>query len=77
MFEPLTDTNEDSSRDITKTITEISFRKIEVIENTNNQLLETMNDRGIIAFYLMSPLSIITNPEKTLQFQLVKDSNSE
>ena len=35
-----------------------------------------MNDRGIIASYLMSPLSKIANPEITTQFKLVKDSNS-
>ena len=35
-----------------------------------------MNDRGILASYLMSPLSKITNPENTTQFKLVKDSNS-
>ena len=35
-----------------------------------------MNDRGILATYLMSPLSKITNPEITSQFKLVKDSSS-
>ena len=35
-----------------------------------------MNDRGILATYLMSPLSKITNPENTTQFKLVKDANS-
>ena len=35
-----------------------------------------MNDRGILASYLMSPLSKSTNPEFTSQFKLVKDSNS-
>ena len=35
-----------------------------------------MNDRGILATYLMSPLSKITNPENDSQFKLVKDSNS-
>ena len=35
-----------------------------------------MNDRGILASYLMTPLSKITNPENTSQFRLVKDSNS-
>ena len=35
-----------------------------------------MNDRGILATYLMSPLSKITNPENARQFKLVKDSNS-
>ena len=35
-----------------------------------------MNDRGILASYLMSPLSKLTNPENATQFKLVKDSNS-
>ena len=35
-----------------------------------------MNDRGILASYLMSPLSKITNPENSSQFKLVKDSSS-
>ena len=35
-----------------------------------------MNDRGILASYLMSPLSKITNPENTSQFKLVKNSSS-
>ena len=32
-----------------------------------------MNDRGMIASFPMSPLSIITNLEHTSQFKLVKD----
>ena len=35
-----------------------------------------MNDRGILATSLMSPLSKITNPENSSQFKLVKDHNS-
>ena len=35
-----------------------------------------MNDRGIIASCLLSPLSKITNPENTSQFKLVKDCTS-
>ena len=35
-----------------------------------------MNDRGILATYLMSPLSKIINPENASQLKLVKDSNS-
>ena len=35
-----------------------------------------MNDRGILASYLLSPSSKITNPENTSQFKLVKDHNS-
>ena len=32
-----------------------------------------MKDRGILASYLMSPLSKITNPDNSSQFKLVKD----
>ena len=35
-----------------------------------------MNDRGIIASYLLSSLAKITNPENSTQFKLIKDSNS-
>ena len=35
-----------------------------------------MNDRGILASYLMSPLYKITNPKKSSHFKLVKDSSS-
>ena len=36
-----------------------------------------MNDRGIIASFLLSPLSKITNLENTSQFKLVKDYTSK
>ena len=35
-----------------------------------------MNDGGITASFLLFPLSKITNPENTIQFKLVQDSNS-
>ena len=35
-----------------------------------------MNDRGILATYLIIPLSKITNPENTTQFKLEKDPSS-
>ena len=35
-----------------------------------------MSDRGILASYLMSPLSKITNPENISHFKLVKDCSS-
>ena len=34
------------------------------------------NDRGIISFCLLSPLSNITTPENSTQFKIVKDANS-
>ena len=76
VFEPVTKSIENTSQDITKTITETSIKNNQAIEKLNNKLLEIMNDRGILASYLMSPLSKITNPENTTQFKLVKDSNS-
>jgi len=76
VFEPLTDTLKKTSENITKSITENSIKNNQAIENLNTKLLEIMNDRGILASYLMSPLSKITNPENSTQFKLIKDSTS-
>ena len=76
VFEPVTKSFENTSQDITKTITETSLKNNQALENVNIKLLEIMNDRGILASYLLSPLSKITNPENTSQFKLVKDHNS-
>ena len=35
-----------------------------------------MDDRGIIASYLLSPSSKITNPENNSKYKLIKDHNS-
>ena len=74
VFEPVTKPLENTSQDITKTVTETSIKNYQAIENLNNKLLEIMSVRGISASYLMTPLSKITNPENTSQFKLVKDS---
>ena len=76
VFEPVTKSLENTSEKLTKAITETSTKNNLAIENINNNLLEIMNDRGIIATYLMSPLSRITNPDNASQFRLVKDSSS-
>ena len=76
VFEPVTKYVENTSENLTKAITQSSIKNNQAIENLNNKLLEIMNDRGILATYLMSPLSKITNPENITQFKLVKDSNS-
>ena len=65
VFELVTKTLENTSQDKTKAITETSIKNNQAIEKLNNKLLEIMNDRGILASYLMSPLSKITNPENT------------
>ena len=76
VFEPVTKSLEKTSQDIPKTITESSITINKAIEILNNKLLEIMNDRGILASYLMSPLSKITNPENSTQFKIKKDSTS-
>ena len=57
-------------------MTENSIKNNQALENLNNKLLEIMNDGGILASYLLSPLSKITNPQNTNQFKKVKDHNS-
>ena len=76
IFKSATKSLDDTSKDITKAITETSKENSLALENLNNKLLEIMNDRGILANSLMSPLSKITNPENTTQFKVVKDANS-
>ena len=76
VFTPVTKSIQDVSKEVTKTITEVSNNNNKAKENLINKLLEIMNDRGILANYLMSPLSKITNPENTSKFKLVKDSSS-
>ena len=76
LFEPVTDTNKNTSEDLTKPMMLTPKENNKAKENTNDKLLEILNDRGIIASSLLSPLSKITNPENSSQFNLVKDSNS-
>ena len=76
VFEPVTDTVKNTTEDITKDITQSSNNNNKALENLNENILEIMNDRGILATYLRTPASKITNPENTSQFISVKDSNS-
>ena len=76
VFEPVTDTIKKTSENLTKTLNESSNKINQTLETLNNKLLEKLNDRGILASYLMSLLSTITNLEITSQFKLVKDSSS-
>ena len=73
MFEPVTNSIKDVSEKVTKIITETSNNNNKAIENLNNKLLEIIIDKGILASYLMSPLSKINNPENFTRFKLVKD----
>ena len=76
VFEPVTESLENTSQKLTKAIIESFIKNNKALEHLNNKILEIMNDRGILASYLMSPLSKITNPENSSQFTLVKDYNS-
>ena len=75
VFEQVTKSLENTSQDITKSITETFSSNNKAIKNSKNKLLEILNDRGILATCLMSPLSKITNLENSSHFKLVKDSN--
>ena len=52
---------------------EISNNYNKRLEDLNNKLLEIMNDRGIMASFLLSPLFKITTLENTSQIKLVKN----
>ena len=79
VIEPVAKTIKDAPEDVTKTVklTMMPEENNKALAKLNDKLLEILNDRGIIASYLLFPLSKITNPEHTSQFKLVKvpDSN--
>ena len=74
VFEPVTKPIKDVSEDVTKTQKVTSEENIEAITVLNDQVLELLNDRRIIASYLVSLLSKLASPEHTSQFKLVKRS---
>ena len=76
IYEPITDTNKNTSEKLTKTVTETSIKNNKILGNLNNKLSEMMSDRGILASFLLSPLSKVINPENSTQFKFVKDFNS-
>ena len=55
--ELLTDTFKNTSEDLTKTMMSSSEQNSRALEKLNDKLLEIMNDRGVIASYLMSSLT--------------------
>ena len=76
VFEPVTKSLENTSKKQTKTIMETSVNNNKALENLNKKLVKIMNDRDILASYLMSPLTKTTTLENTSQFKLVKGSSS-
>ena len=76
VFEPVIITIKNTHENSTMSLTEPSIKNNQALEALNNKLLEIMNYRCILAIYLMSPLSKITNVENFSQFRLIKDPNS-
>ena len=58
-------------------MTATSIKNDNTLENLNDNTLEIRKDRVILASYLLSPPSKITNPENTSQFNFVKYHNSK
>ena len=76
VFEPVTKSLEQTSQDITKTITENSINNNKAIENLNEKILELMNEKGILASYLTSSLVEVFQKDNKSQFRLRQDPNS-
>ena len=75
-FEPLTDTLKKTAENISKTITETSIKNNKSIENLNEKVLELLNDKGLIAPYLASPLVEVFKFDNKSQFRLRKVPDS-
>ena len=76
VFEPVTKSIENTSENITKTLTENSINNNKAIENLNEKILELMDNKGLIAPYLSSSLVNLFKPENKSQFRLKNDLNS-
>ena len=76
IFKPMTEAIKSTSENITKTLTENSINNNKAIENLNEKILELMDEKGMIAPYLVSSLSNVFNLENKSQYRLRKDPNS-
>ena len=76
LYEPLSDTIKYTSENSTKTITETYIHNNKAIENFNENFLELMNDKCVIAPYFAFSIVILYKPENKSQFRLIKDFNS-
>ena len=57
VFEPVTKSIKDVCEKVTKTITETASNNKRALQSLNNKLLEILIDRGLLATYLVSPLT--------------------
>ena len=60
LLEPMTESNKHVSQDISSFITETSFKNNQAISDLNEKVLELMNDKGMIAPFLVSSKSFNT-----------------
>ena len=68
----MTDAIEDTSDNLTKTITESSINNNKAIENLNERILELMNDEVFIAPFLSSSSVNVFKTENRSQFGFKK-----
>ena len=66
----------DVSEDVTTTKMVTSKEISLALANINDIFLDLLKDRGILASYLLSPLTKNTMPENKSQLKLIKDPNS-
>ena len=76
IFKPMTEALKNTSENIKKTLTENSINNNKAIDNLNEKILELMDEKDMIAPYLVSSLSKVFNLENKSQFRLRKDPNS-
>ena len=72
----MTEAIKSTSENIIKSLTENSINNNKAIENLNEKILELMDEKSMIAPYLVSSLSNVFNLENKSQFRLRKDPNS-
>ena len=72
VFEPVTKSITDVSKELTKTLTETSNKNNKAMENLNEKNLELMNDKGMIAPFLAPSLVNLLKSENKSQFRIKK-----
>ena len=76
IFKPMTDELKNTSEKITRNLTENSINNNKAIENLNEKNLELMDEKGMIASYLISSLVEVFKKDNKSQFRLRKDPDS-
>ena len=75
LYGTLNDTIKSASENITKNISETSMKNNKAISALDKKVSELMNDKCMIAPYLVFSLVNLFKPENKSQFRLIKDLN--